>query len=76
MSGFPAMSGPGYKKFDEEWEIVKKGITKLKNILEGVPEPPFTGENYMTIYAYVSVSLSDCQNLSLSLSFKELFGMC
>ncbi|PPR95983.1 hypothetical protein GOBAR_AA24689 [Gossypium barbadense] len=30
-----------------------KGITKLKRILEGLPEPPFTSEEYMMLYTTI-----------------------
>lgn len=32
------------------WEFMQKGITKLKNILEGFPEPQFSSEDYMMLY--------------------------
>ena len=35
---------------------MQKGITKLKNILEGKPEPQFSSEDYMMLYTYVSLS--------------------
>jgi hypothetical protein len=31
---------------------MQKGITKLKNILEGKPEPQFSSEDYMMLYTY------------------------
>ena len=36
---------------------MQKGITKLKNILEGKPEPQFSSEDYMMLYTYASLSL-------------------
>ncbi|CAH1441220.1 unnamed protein product [Lactuca virosa] len=35
---------------EEGWEIMQKGITKVKNILEGLPEPQFSLEEYMMLY--------------------------
>ena len=34
------------------WEFMQKGITKLKNILEGIPEQHFNFEEYIMIYTY------------------------
>jgi hypothetical protein len=39
---------------EEGWAFMQKGITKLKNILEGKPEPQFSSEDYMMLYTYVS----------------------
>lgn len=41
---------------DQGWEFMQKGITKLKNILEGHPEPQFSSEDYMMLYTYPLVS--------------------
>ncbi|BAS92288.1 Os05g0149600 [Oryza sativa Japonica Group] len=38
---------------EEGWAFMQKGITKLKNILEGKPEPQFSSEDYMMLYTYV-----------------------
>lgn len=37
---------------DQGWDLMQRGITKLKNILEGKPQPQFSSEDYMhrTIY--------------------------
>jgi hypothetical protein len=35
---------------EQGWEFMQKGITKLKNILEGMPEPQFSSEDYMMPY--------------------------
>ncbi|KAF1881528.1 hypothetical protein Lal_00021508, partial [Lupinus albus] len=36
---------------EQGWDFMQKGIMKLKNILEGLPEPQFSSEDYMmTIY--------------------------
>ncbi|KAL7080942.1 hypothetical protein ACP275_14G009800 [Erythranthe tilingii] len=40
-------------QFDEGWNFVQKAITKLKNIIEGLPEPQFTTEEKMMIYATI-----------------------
>ena len=37
---------------EQGWEFMQKGITKLKNILEGLPEPQFSSEDYMMLYTY------------------------
>ncbi|KAK9146877.1 hypothetical protein Sjap_006780 [Stephania japonica] len=39
--------------WEQGWEFMQKGITKLKNILEGLPEPQFTSEEYMSLYTTV-----------------------
>jgi hypothetical protein len=38
---------------EEGWAFMQKGITKLKNILEGKPEPQFSSEDYMMLYTFV-----------------------
>ncbi|KAG9134398.1 hypothetical protein Leryth_023789 [Lithospermum erythrorhizon] len=38
---------------EQGWDIMQKGITKLKNILEGLPEPQFSSEEYMTLYTTI-----------------------
>ncbi|KAK3441040.1 hypothetical protein EUGRSUZ_B01291 [Eucalyptus grandis] len=35
------------------WEIMQKGIMKLKNILEGLPETQFSTEEYCTLYTTI-----------------------
>lgn len=37
---------------EQGWDFMQKGITKLKNILEGFPEPQFSSEDYMMLYTY------------------------
>lgn len=37
---------------EQGWEFMQKGITKLKNILEGLPEPQFNSEDYMMLNTY------------------------
>jgi cullin 1 len=39
-------------ELDQGWEYMEKGITKLKRILEGLPEPPFSSVEYMMLYTY------------------------
>ncbi|KAL4642895.1 hypothetical protein ACB092_02G052800 [Castanea dentata] len=39
--------------FEQGWELMQKVITKLKNILEGLPEPQFSGEDYMMLYTTI-----------------------
>ncbi|KAF8035286.1 hypothetical protein BT93_C1342 [Corymbia citriodora subsp. variegata] len=38
---------------EQGWEIMQKGIMKLKNILEGLPETGISSEEYMTLYTTV-----------------------
>lgn len=45
-------------ELDQGWEFMQKGITKLKNILEGLPEPQFSSEDYMMLYTYPSALFS------------------
>ncbi|KAL6178405.1 hypothetical protein ACLB2K_049923 [Fragaria x ananassa] len=40
-------------EFDEGWEFLQKGITKLKRILEGLPETQFSSEEYMKLYSTI-----------------------
>jgi hypothetical protein len=51
----PAMAGQERRTIDleEGWAFMQKGITKLKNILEGKPEPQFSSEDYMMLYTFV-----------------------
>ncbi|OMO92341.1 hypothetical protein COLO4_17650 [Corchorus olitorius] len=39
--------------FEQGWKYMEKGITKLKRIMEGRPEPPFTTEECMSLYTTV-----------------------
>ncbi|GAB4851262.1 hypothetical protein Ancab_030558 [Ancistrocladus abbreviatus] len=39
---------------EQGWEFMQKGITKLKNILEGLPEPQFNSEDYMMLYTTIN----------------------
>ncbi|KAK4586764.1 hypothetical protein RGQ29_023789 [Quercus rubra] len=39
--------------FEQGWELMQKAITKLKNILEGLPEPQFSSEDYMMLYTTI-----------------------
>ena len=34
------------------WEFLQKGIMKIKNILEGIPEQHFNSEEYIMLYRY------------------------
>ncbi|KAF9594899.1 hypothetical protein IFM89_035060 [Coptis chinensis] len=36
-------------ELEEGWELMRKGVTKLKNILVGLPEPQFNSRDYMTL---------------------------
>ncbi|GAB2265217.1 hypothetical protein Dimus_000285 [Dionaea muscipula] len=39
--------------FEQGWEYMQTGITKLRNILEGLPEPRFNAEDYMMLYTTI-----------------------
>jgi cullin 1 len=52
---------------EQGWEFMQKGITKLKNILEGKPEPQFSSEDYMMLYTCV------CPPASISLPIYSIF---
>ncbi|XP_074358910.1 cullin-1-like [Apium graveolens] len=39
--------------FDNGWEIIQKGITNFKKILEDQTEPKFNIEDYMKLYSTV-----------------------
>ncbi|XP_042516426.1 cullin-1 [Macadamia integrifolia] len=36
--------------FEQGWKIIQKGITKVENFLEGLPETQISSEEYVTIY--------------------------
>ncbi|KAK3441043.1 hypothetical protein EUGRSUZ_B01294 [Eucalyptus grandis] len=38
---------------EQGWEIMQKGIMKLKNILEGLPETGISSEEYMILYTTI-----------------------
>ncbi|XP_004508284.1 cullin-1-like [Cicer arietinum] len=38
---------------DQGWDFMHRGIMKLKNILEGLPEPQFSPEDYMMLYTTI-----------------------
>ncbi|KAL3634599.1 Cullin-1 [Castilleja foliolosa] len=38
---------------DQGWDFMQRGITKLKAILEGQPEPQFSSEDYMMLYTTI-----------------------
>jgi len=38
---------------EQGWDFMQKGVTKLKNILEGKPEPQFSSEDYMMLYTTI-----------------------
>ncbi|KAM5573023.1 cullin-1 [Rosa sericea] len=40
-------------EFDEGWEFLQKGITKMKRIVEGMPETQFSSDDYMKLYTTV-----------------------
>lgn len=40
-------------ELESGWEFMQKGITKLKNILEGIPEQQFNSEEYIMLYTTI-----------------------
>ena len=38
---------------EQGWSLVLQGISKLENILEGLPEKPFTPEESMKLYTII-----------------------
>ncbi|GLU07428.1 hypothetical protein SLE2022_243880 [Rubroshorea leprosula] len=40
-------------ELDPGWDYLQKGITKLQKTLEGQPEQPFSGEEYMMLYTTI-----------------------
>ncbi|MFQ6631370.1 hypothetical protein Gotur_009126 [Gossypium turneri] len=77
---------------EQGWEFMQKGITKLKNILEGLPEPQFSSEDYMMLYTYpfevISLSIichiftsmskyaSHDQTRPLTFIYRTIYNMC
>jgi hypothetical protein len=49
------------------WAFMQKGITKLKTLLEGVPEQQFSSEEYMLLYTYPPSSSINCAHSLLRL---------
>eukprot|EP01018_Ginkgo_biloba_P007037 Gb_00939 [translate_table: standard] len=47
------MRGRNVIDLEQGWDFMKKGITKLKNILEGAPEQHFSSEEYMMLYTTI-----------------------
>ncbi|KAL9229009.1 hypothetical protein vseg_004527 [Gypsophila vaccaria] len=40
-------------ELEEGWEFMEKGVTKLKRILEELPEPAFNSEDYILLYTTI-----------------------
>ncbi|CAK9878311.1 unnamed protein product [Sphagnum jensenii] len=40
-------------ELEQGWAFMQKGITKLKNLLEGVPEQQFNSEEYIMLYTTI-----------------------
>ncbi|KAF5752210.1 cullin-1-like [Tripterygium wilfordii] len=53
MGRFMTMNERKTIDLEQGWEFMQKGITKLKNILEGLPEPQFSSEDYMMLYTTI-----------------------
>ncbi|MBA0739690.1 hypothetical protein Gogos_012929 [Gossypium gossypioides] len=60
---------------EQGWEFMQKGITKLKNILEGLPEPQFSSEDYMMLYTSFSISVSDYVS-NVGVRKGTIYNMC
>jgi hypothetical protein len=60
-------------ELEQGWAVMQKAITKLKNLLEGVPEQQFNSEEYIMFYAYFCFSLS-LSSSSLGLPFGFVAG--
>ena len=45
---------------EQGWDFMQKGITKLKNTLEGLPEPQFRYEDNIMLYTYASLRCFGC----------------
>jgi cullin 1 len=73
---------------EQGWDFMQKGITKLKNILEGLPEPQFSSEDYMMLYTYsflcfrfeINLVLIECSFLwklfILEFYCRTIYNMC
>ncbi|KAG6428145.1 hypothetical protein SASPL_112394 [Salvia splendens] len=76
---------------EQGWDFMQKGITKLKNILEGLPEPQFSSEDYMMLYTYYSAlyiliriveicinfyAVVKCLGAHLILIYRTIYNMC
>jgi hypothetical protein len=57
-------------ELEQGWAVMQKGITKLKNLLEGVPEQQINSEEYIMLYTYF---LFYFLSLSLSPSVSRFF---
>ncbi|KAL2893299.1 Cullin-1 [Bienertia sinuspersici] len=64
------------------WSFMEKGIKKLKNILEGLDEPPFSPEQHITLYTTIydmctqklhMIILSNCTIITNRLLWITLF---
>lgn len=63
-----SMNPPKPIELEDGWEIMGRGITKLKRILEEEPQLNFSSEEYMTLYTYPLLFLPcTCPNIQ---SFK------
>jgi len=60
---------------EQGWDFMQKGIMKLKNILEGLPEPQFSSEDYMMLYTYLSLICFVSFHVQSYVPFRErVFG--
>ncbi|KAG5628227.1 hypothetical protein H5410_013445 [Solanum commersonii] len=51
-----------YSTIDLEhgWDFIQRGITKLKNILEGLPEPQLSSKDYMKLCTLLTGEFTTC----------------
>lgn len=64
-------------ELEQGWDFMKKGISKLINLLEGVPEQQFNPEEYMMLYTYVLLpSLVLHGNFASASSLDPPFVVC
>lgn len=61
---------------EQGWEFMQKGITKLKNILEGLPEPQFSSEDYMMLYTYLFLPHFVCALVNILFFFNSFLCEC
>ncbi|BFG31331.1 hypothetical protein CerSpe_176050 [Prunus speciosa] len=57
VEGYQTLSSTTTKRqvieWDQGWDYIQKGIAKLKRIVEGLPEPQFSSEEYMMLYTTI-----------------------
>jgi hypothetical protein len=61
-------------ELEQGWAFMQKGITKLKNLLEGVSEQQFNSEEYIMLYTYFSLFSRSSSSLGLPFLLGKGFG--